>query len=74
MNMLYEPHVLRIEEASSAAHLDKVERGYESMDHYKVNFKKEGKALRDIDFIQGEGTEIMTLIDFVPLSLVVLQI
>uniref|UniRef100_A0A3Q0SYP8 Tripartite motif-containing protein 54 n=1 Tax=Amphilophus citrinellus TaxID=61819 RepID=A0A3Q0SYP8_AMPCI len=56
------------------AHLDKVERGYESMDRYKVNFKKEGKALRSIDFIQGEGTEIMSLFYSLPLSLVVLQL
>lgn len=45
----------RITEASSTAHLDKVERGYENMDHYNVNFKREGKALRSIDFIAGEA-------------------
>lgn len=28
------------------------------MDHYNVDFKKEGTALRSIDFIQGDGTEI----------------
>lgn len=33
--------------------MDKVERGYENMDHYSVEFKKESKALRTIDFIQG---------------------
>lgn len=73
MNILNETYVLRIEEASSAAHLDKVELGYESMDHYKVDFKKEGKALRSIDFIQGKGTEITTLNCFTPLIVVVLQ-
>uniref|UniRef100_A0A4W6DSD4 Tripartite motif-containing protein 54 n=1 Tax=Lates calcarifer TaxID=8187 RepID=A0A4W6DSD4_LATCA len=52
------PLLKKITEASSTAHLDKVERGYESMDHYTVDFKKEGKALRSIDFIQGERTEI----------------
>lgn len=30
------------------------------MDHYNTEFKKECKALRSIDFIQGEGTESMT--------------
>lgn len=58
--MLIAPSALRIADASSTAHLDKVERGYENMDHYNVEFKKEGKALRSIDFIQGEGTELMT--------------
>lgn len=28
------------------------------MDHYTVNFKEESKALRTIDFIQGERAEI----------------
>lgn len=53
-------HLLRsrISEASSIAHLDKVERGYENMDHYNVDFKREGKALRSISFIQGDRTEI----------------
>ena len=38
---------------SSTSHLDKVERGYDNMDHYKVNFKKEGLAIQNIDFIEG---------------------
>lgn len=59
INMLIAPSALRIADASSTAHLDKVERGYENMDHYNIEFKKEGKALRSIDFIQGEGTELM---------------
>lgn len=50
--------VLRIADASSTAHLDKVERGYENMDHYKVEFKREGKALRSIDFIQGDNNRV----------------
>lgn len=45
---------LRIADASSTAHLDKVERGYENMDHYKVEFARERKALGSLDFIQGE--------------------
>uniref|UniRef100_A0A8C3AY03 Tripartite motif-containing protein 54 n=1 Tax=Cyclopterus lumpus TaxID=8103 RepID=A0A8C3AY03_CYCLU len=40
------------------SHLDKVERGYENMDHYSVDFKKEGTALRGLDFLQGERTEL----------------
>lgn len=56
--MLIALFALRIAEASSTAHLDKVERGYENMDHYSVDFKRESKALRAIDFIEGERTEI----------------
>ncbi|XP_044031576.1 tripartite motif-containing protein 55b [Siniperca chuatsi] len=51
------PLLKKIAEASSTAHLDKVERGYENMDHYNVEFKKEGKALRSIDFIQDDEDE-----------------
>ncbi|XP_040922221.1 tripartite motif-containing protein 55b [Toxotes jaculatrix] len=51
------PLLQKIAEASSTAHLDKVERGYENMDHYSVNFKREGKALRSIDFILDEEDE-----------------
>ena len=58
VNVLIASSALRIADASSTAHLDKVERGYENMDHYNVEFKKEGRALRSIDFIQGEGTEL----------------
>uniref|UniRef100_A0A667XCQ7 Tripartite motif-containing protein 54 n=1 Tax=Myripristis murdjan TaxID=586833 RepID=A0A667XCQ7_9TELE len=60
----------KIADASSISHLDKVERGYENMDHYSVNFKKEGKALRSIDFIQGDGTEIaMIAVSLLPARL-----
>ncbi|KAM9839692.1 tripartite motif-containing protein 55b [Aulostomus maculatus] len=48
------PLLKKLEEASSTGHLDKVERGYEKMDHYTVNFQKERKALSSIDFIQDD--------------------
>ncbi|XP_022067063.1 tripartite motif-containing protein 55b [Acanthochromis polyacanthus] len=51
------PLLKKIAEASSTAHLDKVERGYEDMDHYSVNFKKERKALRTIDFALEDEDE-----------------
>ncbi|XP_019943136.1 tripartite motif-containing protein 55b isoform X2 [Paralichthys olivaceus] len=51
------PLLKKIAEASSTAHLDKVERGYDNMDHYSVEFKREAKALRSIDFIQDEDDE-----------------
>lgn len=54
--MLIPNSAVRITDATSTAHLDKVERGYENMDHFHVEFKKVGQALRSIDFIQGEGS------------------
>lgn len=54
--MLVPISAIRIADATSTAHLDKVERGYENMDHFHVQFKKVGQALRSIDFIQGEGS------------------
>ncbi|KAM3860713.1 tripartite motif-containing protein 55b [Diretmus argenteus] len=51
------PLLKKITDASSTAHLDKVERGYENMDHFIVDFKNEGRALRNIDFIQDEEDE-----------------
>ncbi|XP_065114388.1 tripartite motif-containing protein 55b isoform X1 [Paramisgurnus dabryanus] len=44
----------KITEVSNTSHLERVERGYESMDHYYVSFKKEGKALRNIDFARED--------------------
>ncbi|KAL6097871.1 trim55 [Pungitius sinensis] len=51
------PLLKKLAEASSTAHLDKVERGYENMDHYTVDFKKEGLALRSLDFLQDDEDE-----------------
>ncbi|XP_037550211.1 tripartite motif-containing protein 55-like [Nematolebias whitei] len=48
------PLLKKIADASNTAHLDKVERGYEKMDHYKVDCRKERKALRSIDFIRDD--------------------
>ncbi|KAM6977657.1 LOW QUALITY PROTEIN: tripartite motif-containing protein 55b [Aplochiton taeniatus] len=49
--------LIKIEKASSTAHLDKVERGYDNMDHYCVNLKKERNALSNIDFIRDLDDE-----------------
>ncbi|XP_017572241.1 tripartite motif-containing protein 55b [Pygocentrus nattereri] len=51
------PLLHKIGEASNKSHLEKVERGYENMDHYTVNFKKESKAIRAIDFIGDDEEE-----------------
>lgn len=47
----------KITEVSNTSHLERVERGYESMDHYSVSFKKEGRALRNIDFAREDEEE-----------------
>ncbi|XP_015810716.3 tripartite motif-containing protein 55 [Nothobranchius furzeri] len=51
------PLLQKIADASSMSHLDKVERGYEQMDHYSVDFRKERKALRSIDFVRDDEDE-----------------
>uniref|UniRef100_A0A8C7H803 Tripartite motif-containing protein 54 n=1 Tax=Oncorhynchus kisutch TaxID=8019 RepID=A0A8C7H803_ONCKI len=45
------------------SHLDKVELGYEVMDHYTVNSWREGRALRNIDFISEQHECILLLND-----------
>ncbi|KAK0155662.1 Tripartite motif-containing protein 55 [Merluccius polli] len=51
------PLIKKITEASSTAHLDKVEPGYENMDHFGVNFTSECKALRTIDFLDDDDDD-----------------
>ncbi|KAM9827713.1 tripartite motif-containing protein 55b [Neosynchiropus ocellatus] len=51
------PLLKKLSDASSTSHLDKVERGYENMDHFTVSFLKEGRALRSIDFITDDYEE-----------------
>ncbi|XP_056595011.1 tripartite motif-containing protein 55b isoform X2 [Triplophysa dalaica] len=46
-----------IAEASNTSHLEQVEHGYESMDHYSVSFKREARALRNIDFAREDEEE-----------------
>ncbi|XP_054621126.1 tripartite motif-containing protein 55b isoform X2 [Dunckerocampus dactyliophorus] len=51
------PLLKKLAEAGSTSHLDKVERGYENMDHFTADFRRERKALRSIDFIQEDEEE-----------------
>ncbi|TSK98478.1 Tripartite motif-containing protein 55 [Bagarius yarrelli] len=59
----YEDHlenatkIVEMVEATNTSQLEKVERGYENMDHYLVNFKKERGALSSISFIADESEE-----------------
>ncbi|MCI4391603.1 hypothetical protein PGIGA_G00136450 [Pangasianodon gigas] len=51
------PLLQKMSEATNTSHLEKVERGYESMDHYSIDFKKERGALSAINFITDEDEE-----------------
>lgn len=51
------PLLQRIGQVSNTSHLDKVERGYENMDHFSANFQREARALRNIDFVKDEDEE-----------------
>ncbi|KAM9321747.1 E3 ubiquitin-protein ligase TRIM63-like isoform 2-T2 [Pholidichthys leucotaenia] len=46
------PLLQTIVEGSETSHLDKVQHGYENMDHFTANFERQRKALADIDFIK----------------------
>ncbi|XP_060755752.1 tripartite motif-containing protein 55b isoform X1 [Neoarius graeffei] len=51
------PLLQKMGEATNTSHLQKVERGYENMDHYYIDFKKERGALSAINFITDENEE-----------------
>uniref|UniRef100_A0A8C1GJ64 Tripartite motif-containing protein 54 n=1 Tax=Cyprinus carpio TaxID=7962 RepID=A0A8C1GJ64_CYPCA len=51
------PLLQKIAEASNTSHLERVERSYENMDHYSVSFKREGRALRNIDFARDDDDD-----------------
>lgn len=44
------PLLLKISEGSNTSHLDKLQRGYENMDHFCVNFEPQKRALSSIAF------------------------
>ncbi|KAL4635203.1 tripartite motif-containing protein 55-like isoform X2 [Arapaima gigas] len=48
---------LLIDKACNISHLEKVKPGYESMDHFRVHFEKEGKAVHSVDFIKEDEEE-----------------
>ncbi|XP_025870374.1 tripartite motif-containing protein 55 isoform X2 [Vulpes vulpes] len=53
----------KISEASKAFQMEKIEHGYENMNHFTVNLNREEKVIREIDFYrededeEGEGEE-----------------
>ncbi|XP_056335513.1 tripartite motif-containing protein 55a [Danio aesculapii] len=46
------PLLQQIAESRNVSHLEKVERGYENMDHFSANFQSERRAILSIDFIK----------------------
>uniref|UniRef100_A0A8C2BIU0 Tripartite motif-containing protein 54 n=1 Tax=Cyprinus carpio TaxID=7962 RepID=A0A8C2BIU0_CYPCA len=58
------PLLQKIAEGRNVSHLEKVERGYENMDHFTANFSPERRAILSIDFTKGKLTLILTLIVF----------
>ncbi|XP_020857781.1 tripartite motif-containing protein 55 isoform X2 [Phascolarctos cinereus] len=44
----------KISEASKAFQMEKIEHGYENMDHFTVNLNREEKIIREIDFYKEE--------------------
>ncbi|XP_018599839.1 tripartite motif-containing protein 55b isoform X1 [Scleropages formosus] len=51
------PLLQKIDKACNISHLEKVEPGYENMDHFGVTFEREGKALRSVDFIKEDDED-----------------
>ncbi|KAM6214815.1 tripartite motif-containing protein 55 isoform 1-T1 [Rhynchocyon petersi] len=47
----------KISEASKAFQMEKLEHGYENMNHFTVNLNREEKIIREIDFYRGEEDE-----------------
>ncbi|XP_017554632.2 tripartite motif-containing protein 55a isoform X1 [Pygocentrus nattereri] len=48
------PLLQKISESRNTSHLEKLERGYENMDHFTANFQPERRAILKIDFIKEE--------------------
>ncbi|KAK2900642.1 hypothetical protein Q8A67_008757 [Cirrhinus molitorella] len=52
------PLLQKIAEGRNVSHLEKVERGYENMDHFTANFGPERRAILSIDFTKdGDDNE-----------------
>uniref|UniRef100_A0A8C7W569 Tripartite motif-containing protein 54 n=1 Tax=Oncorhynchus mykiss TaxID=8022 RepID=A0A8C7W569_ONCMY len=46
------PLLQKLIAGTNISHLDKVERGYDNMDHYTANFERERRVLLTIDFVK----------------------
>ncbi|XP_072524798.1 tripartite motif-containing protein 55a [Salminus brasiliensis] len=48
------PLLQKIAEGRNTSHLEKLERGYENMDHFSANFQHERTSILNIDFVREE--------------------
>ncbi|KAG9278248.1 tripartite motif-containing protein 55a [Astyanax mexicanus] len=48
------PLLQKIAEGRNTSHLEKLERGYENMDHFRANFRQERASILNIDFVREE--------------------
>uniref|UniRef100_A0A4W6CFW5 Tripartite motif-containing protein 54 n=1 Tax=Lates calcarifer TaxID=8187 RepID=A0A4W6CFW5_LATCA len=46
------PLLQKIVEGTNTSHLDKLQHGYENMDHFTANFDRQRRALTNVDFIK----------------------
>ncbi|XP_033505418.2 E3 ubiquitin-protein ligase TRIM63-like [Epinephelus lanceolatus] len=46
------PLLQKIVEGTNTSHMDKVQHGYEKMDHFTANFERQRRALMSVDFIK----------------------
>ncbi|KAF3698501.1 Tripartite motif-containing protein 55 Muscle-specific RING finger protein 2 [Channa argus] len=51
------PLLQKIVDGTDTSHLDKLQQGYENMDHFKTNFDRQRRALTSIDFIKLDEEE-----------------
>ncbi|KAK2822963.1 hypothetical protein Q5P01_023028 [Channa striata] len=51
------PLLQNIVDGTNTSHLDKLQHGYENMDHFKANFDRQRRALTTIDFIKLDEEE-----------------
>lgn len=43
----------RITQGTNTSHLDKVQLGYEKMEHFTIDVERQRRALVKVDFIKG---------------------
>ncbi|XP_022622094.1 E3 ubiquitin-protein ligase TRIM63-like isoform X2 [Seriola dumerili] len=48
------PLLQKIVEGTNTSHLDKLQHGYENMEHFTANFDRQRRALSNVDFIRAE--------------------
>ncbi|XP_068998396.1 E3 ubiquitin-protein ligase TRIM63-like [Embiotoca jacksoni] len=46
------PLLQKLVEGTSTSHLDKIQQGYENMEHFKANVRRQRRALASVDFVE----------------------